>query len=156
MSHELRTPLNAILGFTQVMSNDNSLSAEHQENLAIINRAGEHLLNLINDILEMSKIEAGRTTLNINSFDLIRLLTSLEEMLRFRAVSKNLQLVFEYSPDLPQYVQTDESKLRQVLLNLLGNAIKFTQTGSVILKVEMGSGGQIENGNSSPSLIRGN
>ncbi|NJL10892.1 MAG: GAF domain-containing protein, partial [Calothrix sp. SM1_7_51] len=68
MSHELRTPLNAILGFTQVMSRDNALSAEHQENLTIINRAGEHLLNLINDILEMSKIEAGRTTLNVSSF----------------------------------------------------------------------------------------
>lgn len=139
MSHELRTPLNAILGFTQVMSNDISLSSDHQENLAIINRAGEHLLNLINDILEMSKIEAGRTKLNSTSFDLIHLLTSLEEMLRFHAVSKNLQLVFEYASDLPQYVQTDENKLRQVLLNLLGNAIKFTETGSVILRVGMGT-----------------
>ncbi|AFY35328.1 PAS domain S-box protein [Calothrix sp. PCC 7507] len=137
MSHELRTPLNAILGFTQVMSHENSLSTEHQQNLAIINRAGEHLLNLINDILEMSKIEAGRTTLNVNSFDLFRLLASLEEMLRFRAASKNLQLIFTYSVDLPQYVQTDESKLLQVLLNLLGNAIKFTQTGSVTLQVSV-------------------
>ena len=139
MSHELRTPLNAILGFTQVMSHDNTLSSEHQENLAIINRAGEHLLSLINDILEMSKIEAGKTTLHMNSFDLIHLLKNLEEMLQFRAVSKNLQLVFEYAPGLPQYVQTDENKLRQVLLNLLGNAIKFTQAGSVILKVGMGT-----------------
>ncbi len=137
MSHELRTPLNAILGFTQVMSHESSLSTEHQQNLAIINRAGEHLLNLINDILEMSKIEAGRTTLNVNSFDLFRLLASLEEMLRFRAASKNLQMIFTYSADLPQYVQTDESKLLQVLLNLLGNAIKFTQTGSVTLQVSV-------------------
>ncbi|BAZ48288.1 multi-sensor hybrid histidine kinase [Nostoc sp. NIES-4103] len=139
MSHELRTPLNAILGFTQVMSHDKSLSSEHQQNLAIINRAGEHLLNLINDILEMSKIEAGRTTLNVISFDLIHLLQSLQEMLHFRAASKKLELIFEYSPDIPQYVQTDESRLRQVLLNLLGNAIKFTVTGSVTLRVRLGT-----------------
>ncbi|QSJ16110.1 PAS domain S-box protein [Nostoc sp. UHCC 0702] len=141
MSHELRTPLNAILGFTQVMSHDKSLSSEHQQNLTIINRAGEHLLNLINDILEMSKIEAGRTTLNVSSFDLMRLLQSLQEMLHFRAASKNLELIFEYSPELPQYVQTDESRLRQVLLNLLGNAIKFTVTGIVTLRVRLGTGG---------------
>ncbi|MEA5627213.1 PAS domain S-box protein [Nostoc sp. UHCC 0251] len=141
MSHELRTPLNAILGFTQVMSHDHALSTEHQQNLAIINRAGEHLLNLINDILEMSKIEAGRITLNVNSFDLIRLLESLKEMLRFRATSKGLELVFEYTSYLPQYIQADESKLRQVLLNLLGNAIKFTDTGRVMLRVGMGNGG---------------
>ncbi|MFS0519459.1 PAS domain S-box protein [Nostoc sp. UIC 10607] len=139
MSHELRTPLNAILGFTQIMSHDHALSTEHQQNLAIINRAGEHLLNLINDILEMSKIEAGRITLNLNSFDLIRLLENLEEMLRFRATSKGLELVFEYTSQLPQYVQADESKLRQVLLNLLGNAIKFTDTGRVILRVCLGA-----------------
>ncbi|MEH1904269.1 MAG: PAS domain S-box protein [Nostoc sp.] len=144
MSHELRTPLNAILGFTQVMSHDHALSTEHQQNLAIINRAGEHLLNLINDILEMSKIEAGRITLNLNSFDLIRLLENLEEMLRFRATSKGLELVFEYKSYLPQYVQADESKLRQVLLNLLGNAIKFTDTGRVTLYVGMGLGEEAE------------
>jgi two-component system, sensor histidine kinase and response regulator len=143
MSHELRTPLNAILGFTQVMSHDHALSTEHQQNLAIINRAGEHLLNLINDILEMSKIEAGRITLNLNSFDLIRLLENLEEMLRFRATSKGLELVFEYTSHLPHYIQADESKLRQVLLNLLGNAIKFTDTGRVILRVRMGDGEKI-------------
>ncbi|MBW4671511.1 MAG: PAS domain S-box protein [Cyanomargarita calcarea GSE-NOS-MK-12-04C] len=150
MSHELRTPLNAILGFTQVMNRDSTLSVEHQDNLAIINRAGEHLLILINDILEMSKIEAGRTTLNVSSFDLIRLLGSLEEMLRLRAKSKNLQLRFNIDPDIPQYIQTDSSKLRQVLLNLLGNAIKFTNTGSVTLRVEMGKGGQGGNVASSP------
>jgi PAS domain S-box-containing protein len=142
MSHELRTPLNAILGFTQIMSRENSLSSEHQQHLAIINRAGEHLLNLINDILEMSKIEAGRTTLNITSFDLIHLLKSLEEMLRFRAASKNVQLIFDYAPNIPQYVQTDESKLLQVLLNLLGNAIKFTHKGSVMLRVSGGAEGE--------------
>ncbi|WP_392533574.1 ATP-binding protein [Nostoc sp. C117] len=140
MSHELRTPLNAILGFTQVMSRDYSLSSEHQKNLTIINRAGEHLLNLINDILEMSKIEAGRIRLNLSSFDLIHLLKNLEEMLNLHATSKNLKLLFEYGQDLPQYVATDENKLRQVLLNLLGNAIKFTDTGNVTLRVRLGTG----------------
>ncbi|MBE9107626.1 HAMP domain-containing protein, partial [Nostoc cf. edaphicum LEGE 07299] len=139
MSHELRTPLNAILGFTQVMSRDYSLSSEHQENLAIINRAGEHLLKLINDILEMSKIEAGKITLNCNSFDLIHLLKNLEEMLHLRAASKNLELVFEYAPDIPKYIETDENKLCQVLLNLLGNAIKFTDKGRVTLRVRLGA-----------------
>ncbi|PMB43336.1 histidine kinase [Fischerella thermalis CCMEE 5205] len=135
MSHELRTPLNAILGFTQIMSRDSTLSSENKQNLTIINRAGEHLLNLINDILEMSKIEAGRTTLNLSSFDLIYLLDNLQEMLHIRAVAKGLKLVFEYAPEIPRYVRTDSSKLRQVLLNVLGNAIKFTETGSVKLRV---------------------
>ncbi|MEH2355117.1 response regulator [Nostoc sp.] len=142
MSHELRTPLNAILGFTQVMSRDYSLSSEHQENLAIINRAGEHLLKLINDILEMSKIEAGKITLNCSSFDLIHLLKNLEEMLHLRAASKNLELVFQYAPDIPKYIETDENKLCQVLLNLLGNAIKFTDRGRVTLRVRVGAGEQ--------------
>ncbi len=137
MSHELRTPLNAILGFTQIMSRDKSILNEHQQNVEIINRAGEHLLNLINDILEMSKIEAGRTTLNVTSFDLFALLENLQEMLHFRADSKGLQLVFECDPTLKRYIQTDSSKLRQVLLNLLGNAIKFTKTGSITLKVKL-------------------
>ncbi|MCC5667287.1 response regulator [Nostoc sp. CHAB 5784] len=140
MSHELRTPLNAILGFTQVMSRDYSLSGEHQENLAIINRAGEHLLNLINDILEMSKIEAGRITLNTSSFDLIHVLKKLEEMQHASAASKNLELVFEYAQNIPKYIETDENKLCQVLLNLLGNAIKFTNTGRVTLRVKLGAG----------------
>ncbi|MBG1264561.1 ATP-binding protein [Nostoc commune] len=140
MSHELRTPLNAILGFSQVMSRDYSLSGEHQENLAIINRAGEHLLNLINDILEMSKIEAGRITLNKSSFDLIHVLKKLEQMQHATAASKNLELVFEYAQNIPKYIETDENKLCQVLLNLLGNAIKFTNTGRVTLRVRLGAG----------------
>ncbi|KAF3889631.1 MULTISPECIES: GAF domain-containing hybrid sensor histidine kinase/response regulator [Nostocales] len=140
MSHELRTPLNAILGFTQLMSRDRKLSRETQQNLEIINRAGEHLLSLINDILEMSKIEAGRTTLNINSFDLYHLLNNLQQMLHLRAVSKGLELVFELDANLPQNVKTDASKLRQVLLNLLGNAIKFTNSGRVTLRARLEAG----------------
>lgn len=137
MSHELRTPLNAILGFTQLMNRDPSLNSAQREHLAVIIRSGEHLLTLINDVLSMSKIEAGRTTLNENHFDLHRLLNSLEEMLQIKAQSKGLELIFECSPLVPQYVCTDESKLRQVLINLLGNAIKFTQTGTVILRVKI-------------------
>ncbi len=135
MSHELRTPLNAILGFTQLMSRDSLLNQENQQSLTIINRAGEHLLNLINDILEMSKIEAGRSTLNLSNFDLIKLLENLKEMLQFRATAKGLVLEFEYANNIPQYIQADASKLRQVLLNLLGNAIKFTKVGKVVLRV---------------------
>ncbi len=137
MSHELRTPLNAILGFTQVMRRDVGLSSEQQEYLDIIMRSGEHLLELINDVLEMSKIEAGKITLNESSFDLYRLLNNLEEMFRLKAQSKRLQLFFERTPDVPQYVQTDEGKLRQVLINLLGNALKFTAAGSVTLQVSL-------------------
>ncbi|ACK65338.1 multi-sensor hybrid histidine kinase [Rippkaea orientalis PCC 8801] len=136
MSHELRTPLNAILGFTQVMRRDRTLNPEHQQNLSIISRSGEHLLELINDILEMSKIEAGRTTFHSNSFDLYRLLDNLEAMLHLKAQEKGLQLIFERTPEVPQYLETDEGKLRQVLINLLGNAIKFTEEGGVTLRVK--------------------
>ncbi|MEM1367082.1 MAG: PAS domain-containing protein [Cyanobacteria bacterium P01_H01_bin.15] len=134
MSHELRTPLNAILGFSQVLGRDPQLTTEHQQHLTIINRSGEHLLSLINDILEMSKIEAGRTVVNPTNFDLHLLLDNLEAMLKLRAEAKGLQLVFDRGVDVPRYVSTDESKLRQVLINLLGNAIKFTKTGGVTLR----------------------
>jgi len=137
MSHELRTPLNAILGFTQVLNRDTSLKAEHQQSIEIISRSGEHLLELINDILEMSKIEAGRVTLNENDFDLYCLLDNLSEMFKLRATSKQIQLSFQPSPQVPQYIKSDESKLRQVLINLLGNAIKFTASGSVTLRVDL-------------------
>ncbi|MEP0884020.1 AAA family ATPase [Trichocoleus sp. ST-U3] len=135
MSHELRTPLNAILGFSQLMSRSRSLPSEHQENLGIITRSGEHLLTLINQVLDLSKIEAGRTTLNETSFDIYRLLDDLEEMFQLKAEDKGLQLLFERTPDVPQYVRTDEVKLRQVLINLLNNAIKFTDEGGVSVRV---------------------
>jgi GAF domain-containing protein/DNA-binding NarL/FixJ family response regulator len=135
ISHELRTPLNAILGFTQLLNRDLSLNLEQREYVNIISSSGEHLLTLINDVLEMSKIEAGRLTLNPNHFSLGSLLDGIEEMLLLKAQSKGLRLVFELSPDLPRYIYADESKLRQVLINLLGNAIKFTRTGRVVLRV---------------------
>ncbi|WP_434684271.1 GAF domain-containing protein [Pseudanabaena minima] len=135
MSHELRTPLNSILGFTQVLARDPSLNHNQKSHLGIIARSGEHLLTLINDVLEMSKIEAGLIELNTNNFDLYNLLNSLKEMFLLKAKSKNLQLVFDFASNVPQYVQTDESKLRQVLINLVGNAVKFTNQGKVILQV---------------------
>ncbi len=135
MSHELRTPLNAILGFTQLMHRDGSLSEEHQQYLDIVSRSGKHLLKLINDVLKMSKIEAGRINLNESNLDLYRLLDTLKEMLQLKAYAKGLQLIFECDPKVPQYVRTDESKLSQVLLNLLGNAIKFTKQGQIHLRV---------------------
>ena len=147
MSHELRTPLNAILGFTQLLNRDSSLRSDQRNHLDIINRSGEHLLELINDVLQMSQIEAGRTTLNRSSFDLYRLLNTLEDMLRLKANAKGLQLIFERTNDVPQYVNTDESKLRQVLINLLGNAIKFTTEGSVTLRVCLGDGRAGDTGN---------
>jgi PAS domain S-box-containing protein len=146
MSHELRTPLNAILGFAQVMAGDPSLQPEHQQQIEIINRAGSHLLELINDILEMSKIEAGRTTLKLEPFDLGQMLRDLEDMLRFKAHEKNLHLLTEIAPDVPLSIRADQAKLRQVLINILGNAIKFTQTGSITLRVHRGIG-NFESGN---------
>ena len=136
MSHELRTPLNAILGFTQIMQRDKSVTKSQLENLAIVNRSGEHLLSLINDVLDMSKIEAGRISLNPHSFDLYRLLNLIEEMLEFKAEAKGLQLLFDKHSDLPQYIRTDEQKLRQVLINLLNNALKFTTEGHVTLRIK--------------------
>ncbi|HEY9808527.1 MAG TPA: ATP-binding protein [Halomicronema sp.] len=135
MSHELRTPLNAIIGFSQLMLRSKSLPQEYLENINIISRSGEHLLGLINNVLDLAKIEAGRTTITEKNFDLYRLLDDLEDMFHFKAEEKSLQLIFERMLDVPQYVRTDEVKLRQVLINLLNNALKFTQEGGVTLYV---------------------
>ena len=136
MSHELRTPLNAILGFSQLMNRSSNLLPEQQENLGIITRSGEHLLALINQVLDLSKIEAGRATINPTNFDLYRLLNDLEYMFQLQVQSKGLQLVFERMPDVPQYVQTDDIKLRQVLINLLANAVKFTSKGGICVRIK--------------------
>ncbi len=138
MSHELRTPLNAILGFSQLMSHSLNLSLDQIENLGIIRRSGEHLLTLINQVLDLSKIEAGRLTLNEQSFDLYQLLDDVKHMFSLKAKDKGLQLLFERAADVAQYVLTDEVKLREVLINLLGNAIKFTATGSISVRVKLG------------------
>jgi signal transduction histidine kinase len=129
MSHELRTPLNAILGFSQMMRRDPGISPEQLDNLETINRSGEYLLSLINDVLDFSKIEAGKIVLNPENFDLNRFLLGLEKMFRLRARQKGLSLNFESGADIPKYICTDQNKLRQILINLLGNAVKFTETG---------------------------
>ncbi|MGC1306933.1 MAG: CHASE4 domain-containing protein [Phormidesmis sp.] len=133
MSHELRTPLNAILGFAQVLGRESGLTNYQYEKLNIINRSGEHLLSLINDVLDMSKIESGRIELTPNSFDLYHLLEMLADMLQLKAQAKGISLVVKREKNLPRYIYSDERKLRQVLLNLLSNAVKFTEVGSVTL-----------------------
>ncbi|MGD0952592.1 MAG: response regulator [Methanotrichaceae archaeon] len=133
MSHEFRTPLNAIIGFSELMARDPNISAEQRENLAIVNRSGAHLLTLINDVLNIAKIESGRMTLQEQAFDLYRLLDDLVDMFLLRAAEKGLKLVIDQAPEIPRYVNADEGKLRQVLINLLGNAVKFTNTGSIRL-----------------------
>jgi signal transduction histidine kinase/DNA-binding NarL/FixJ family response regulator len=135
MSHELRTPLNAILGFAQLLDRAEGLTGEQRDNLRIIHRSGQHLLELINDVLEISKIEAGRTSVQEESFDLHGLVTDLGELFQVRARGKGLQLSTAVAPDVPRFVHTDHSKLRQILINLLGNAVKFTDAGSVRLRV---------------------
>lgn len=136
MSHELRTPLNSILGFTQIINHVPNLPEVVQDYVKIINRSGQHLLTLINDVLEMSKIEAGRLKLQTHDFDFYQLLDSIYEMLSLKATHQNLQFIVERSPQCPQYITADEGKLRQVLLNLLGNAIKFTIQGHVVLRID--------------------
>ena len=131
MSHEIRTPLNAILGFSQLLLRDPAVAPEHREQLMTINRSGEHLLALINDILEMSKIEAGRAHLSLTTFDLGALVMDIAAMFKLRAQSKGLSLVVRLCDDLPAAVTSDENKIRQVFINLLGNAVKFTQGGQI-------------------------
>jgi len=135
MSHEIRTPMNAILGFTQLLKQDQSLTAAQSERLDIIHRSGEHLLDIINDILEISKIEAGCAVLKTSSFSLSGMLNDLERMFRLRIGTKNLFFEIQCDPAVPRQVVTDHGKLRQVLVNLLGNAVKFTDQGGVILRV---------------------
>jgi len=137
MSHELRTPLNSILGFTQVMLRDGHSTDEQQEYLEIINRSGEHLLDLIDDILDLSKIEAGIIQLNEKDLDLYYLLDSLEDLFKIKAESKSILLNFNVDPQVPQHIKTDEQKLRSCLINLLGNAMKFTELGQVELSVKL-------------------
>ncbi len=136
MSHELRTPLNAILGFTQIISHVPDLPEVVRDYVTIIDRSGQHLLTLINDVLEMSKIEAGYLKLQAQAFDFYQLIDSIYEMLFLKATHQNLQFIVDRSPQLPQYIIADEGKLRQILLNLLGNAIKFTTQGRVTLHIK--------------------
>ena len=133
MSHELRTPLNAILGFAQLMEHDDRIPAEERRNIATINRSGNHLLALINDVLEISRIEAGRTRVKTGAFDLEAALLAVEEMIRGRAEAKRLAFRIAHHGKIPPYVLGDAHHLRQVLINLLGNAVKYTDQGHIAL-----------------------
>lgn len=133
MSHELRTPLNAILGFSNILHLDPNTNEEQQQNIDIINRSGAHLLTLINDVLEIAKIESGKLELEISPFDLVNMVQNVYEMMNLRAEQKGIELSLELSPKVPQYIQGDEARLRQVLVNLVGNAIKFTKKGKVTI-----------------------
>ena len=135
MSHELRTPLNAILGFSNLMRKDSQLPETQRLNLDIINRSGLHLLSLINDVLEMAKIEAGRVQLENTPFDLGGMVRDVTDMMRTRAQEKGLQLLIDQSSLFPRYIVGDEARLRQILINLVGNAIKFTHEGGVTLRL---------------------
>jgi PAS domain S-box-containing protein len=137
MSHEIRTPMNAILGYAQLMLRDPNLGADAKANLAIIGRSGEHLLGLINDVLDMSKIEAGRIEINPSTFNLPKLLDDLAAMFRLRAEAKALRFEMSVDGESVPYVVADESKIRQVLINLLGNAVKFTQLGRIKMRVSL-------------------
>lgn len=135
MSHEIRTPLNSIIGFSQLMSREKDLNDRQKEYINSIIKAGEHLLELINEILELSKIEAGRIVLNPSTIDLHSLCEDIRMMFSEKAKEKNLQLIFECTDELPQYVVIDEGKLRQVLVNIIGNAVKFTEEGGIAIRV---------------------
>lgn len=136
MSHELRTPLNGILGYAQILQRSNSLSEKELKGVGIISQCGSHLLNLINDILDLSKIEARKMELHPNEFHFLSFLHGVGEICRIRAEEKEIQFEFLPEPDLPEGIIADEKRLRQVLLNLLGNAIKFTDSGKVSLVVK--------------------
>ena len=137
MSHEIRTPMNAILGYTQLMLRDPDLGAEAKSNLRIISRSGEHLLSLINDVLDMSKIEAGRAEVSPETFHLSRLLGDLKSMFRFRAEAKGLRFETFLESESAPYIVADVGKIRQALINLIGNAIKFTSRGTISLHVSL-------------------
>ena len=135
MSHELRTPLNAILGFVQLMQRRRASADTEREYLDIITRSSQHLLGLINDVLSVAKIESGKITLSESNFELDLLIRNVREMFAARAVDKGIELVFEIDPSCTRHVVGDEGKFRQVLINLIGNAIKFTDEGRVTVRL---------------------
>jgi signal transduction histidine kinase/CheY-like chemotaxis protein len=135
MSHEIRTPLNAILGYSQLLMREAGLGTQAKRNLNIINSSGNHLLALINEILDMSKIEAGQAKLHRATFDLFELVKGVRDMFRLRVEAKALSFAMSIAPGCPRYLESDEGKICQVLINLLGNAVKFTDSGFITLRV---------------------
>ncbi len=143
MSHELRTPLNGILGYAQILLRDKTLREHETTGLNVIQQSGEHLLTLINDVLDFAKIEVGRLELYMTDIHFTRFLRVIAEMVEIKAAQKGVDFICNLAPDLPAWVRTDEQRLRQVLLNLLSNAIKFTDRGKVLLSVSMPAAGRI-------------
>jgi len=135
MSHEIRTPMNAILGYSQILKRDKQLPEKHRQSVETIEKSGDHLLGMINDILDLSKIEAGRMELQTADFDLNDLIAGITAMFRMRCEEKELKLNVVRFADGPVPVHGDEGKLRQVLIDLLGNAVKFTDQGEITLKI---------------------
>lgn len=134
MSHELRTPLNAILGFSNILKKSMNATISEKENLNIIKRSADHLLNIINEILELSKIEAGKMELSLKNFNLFELIKEIEDIFAFRCENKGLKFKIE-TLNLPKYIKADEQRLRQILINLLGNSLKFTNEGEISLYI---------------------
>lgn len=135
MSHELRTPLNAILGYAQILQHDHEVTDRQLKGLRTIYKSGEHLLNLITDILDIAKIESGRMELFPSEFNFIIFLEEITQLIQINALNKNLAFEYHFDEKLPHAVQADKKRLQEVILNLLGNAIKFTETGSVQFNV---------------------
>lgn len=149
MSHELRTPLNAILGFARVLQRDGTMAGQRKEQLDIIEKSGEHLLELINDVLEIARIEAGRVEVREVDLDPGALIRSVVDMMKERAQAAGLALALEISDGFPGVIISDAAKLRQILVNLLGNAIKFTKTGGVTVTAAV-----VRAGNADDALLQ--
>ena len=135
MSHELRTPLNAILGFANILKKSMNATIQEKDNLNIIKKSGEHLLNIINEILELSKIEAGKIEIYSKNFDFFGLIKEIEDTFAFRCEGKNLKFNINLANNLPNFIKADEQRLRQILINLLGNSLKFTNEGEIYLYI---------------------
>jgi signal transduction histidine kinase/DNA-binding NarL/FixJ family response regulator len=135
MSHELRTPLNGILGYAQILNRDQSLTAKQRDGVGIIQRSGEYLLTLINDVLDLSKVEAGKLELYATAFNFGAFLQGITDLFQMRTQQKGISFHYEPLTSLPKSICADEKRLRQVLINLLGNAVKFTDQGEVVLKI---------------------
>lgn len=140
MSHELRTPMNAILGFSQMMVRDDNLTLQQQKNLSIINASGSHLLAMINEILDLSKIESGEIKVVNESFKLKEMLNEIRELMQLKAKEKHLSCNLNADEKVPKYVRSDQNKLRQVLINIIGNAVKFTEKGAISIDIRMADG----------------
>ncbi|HBE70539.1 MAG TPA: hypothetical protein DDW52_20530 [Planctomycetaceae bacterium] len=140
MSHEIRTPMNSVIGFSEIIARDKNLSSENKKNIDIVVKSGRHLLTLINDVLDLSKIESGYLEIESREFDLEGMLSDINSIVGFRGNERGLDVTIQCNADVPRSVYADEGKLRQILINLLGNSIKFVQTGGVKLFVSMGGG----------------